>query len=240
MKNTPTTAPVGTLPYRYRYRYPGTTGIPWSPLWEDSASKDPDHYIGTGNPYWVPGTPPLHRAGQWPPGSPTGGASKAGLSLAASRPVAPLSGGITVPRTWRCVRRPLTGGGPMPSGGRRSGASRRKKAKPRGGRAIADASPRNFVPGAAPGCHIAHGKSSEWLVGSEALDADDYDDDVEFPDIAVDPATNQLSAVNGMGCHRVVRSVMGRRYTIRQGRKAKATTWRGPSTSAEHCVGGGG
>ncbi|OUS49473.1 hypothetical protein BE221DRAFT_188765 [Ostreococcus tauri] len=50
--------------------------------------------------------------------------------------------------------------------------------------------PSGFVESAGDGCHIcldvARRKSSDWLLGSEAIDLDEYSDDIEFPDVAID------------------------------------------------------
>ena len=63
----------------------------------------------------------------------------------------------------------------------------------------------NFFPEAGPGCHIAHGGSADWILGSEEFDPDDYDEDVCIPDIAIDPSSNnQLSVINKHRSERVV------------------------------------
>lgn len=51
---------------------------------------------------------------------------------------------------------------------------------------------------AGPGCHIAHPRSSNWILGWEAVQADEFDaDDLEdIPDIAVDPDSQTLTVCN--------------------------------------------
>ena len=63
--------------------------------------------------------------------------------------------------------------------------------------------PANFVPEAGPGCVISHGLAAPWALGSERIDARDYDDDVVFPDLAVNPDDGVLSVVNATRTSRV-------------------------------------
>lgn len=53
-----------------------------------------------------------------------------------------------------------------------------------------DVASAGFVAEAGAGCHVcldvARPKSCDWLLGSEGVDPDEYSDDVEFPDVAID------------------------------------------------------
>jgi hypothetical protein len=84
------------------------------------------------------------------------------------------------------------------------GGKRGNKAKPkrRGGssvpcRAAADAPPRNFVPEAGHGCHIAH-FDAPWVVGVDVFDPDDFEDGATLPDLGIDAEGELplLTAVN--------------------------------------------
>ena len=73
-----------------------------------------------------------------------------------------------------------------------------------GSAAPSDPGPRNFHPDAGPGCHIALTRHAKWLLGSDRFDPDEYDDDVEIPELAIDPETSTLSVININSTERVV------------------------------------
>ena len=83
-------------------------------------------------------------------------------------------------------------------GGKRRGAPSRRPPPP-----PPSSTPANFVPEAGPGCVISHGLAAPWALGSERIDARDYDDDVVFPDLAVNPDDGVLSVVNATRTSRV-------------------------------------
>ena len=77
--------------------------------------------------------------------------------------------------------------------------------------------PYNFVSSAGPGCYIAHlpptlatedeaaaaTASNDWLLDIEPFHPDDFDDDVEIPEIALDPYEHTVSVTNATSARRV-------------------------------------
>ena len=77
--------------------------------------------------------------------------------------------------------------------------------------------PYNFVSSAGPGCYIAHlpptiatedeavaaAAANDWLLDIEPFDPDDFDDDVEIPEIALDPYEHTVSVTNATSARRV-------------------------------------
>lgn len=80
-----------------------------------------------------------------------------------------------------------------------------------------DTKPYNFVSSAGPGCYIAHlpptiatedeaaaaTASNDWLLDIEPFHPDDFDDDVEIPEIALDPYEHTVSVTNATSARRV-------------------------------------
>ena len=77
--------------------------------------------------------------------------------------------------------------------------------------------PYNFVSSAGPGCYIAHlpptiatedeavaaAAANDWLLDIEPFHPDDFDDDVEIPEIALDPYEHTVSVTNATSARRV-------------------------------------
>ena len=64
----------------------------------------------------------------------------------------------------------------------------------------------NFVAAAAPGCFVSSPSlpPPPWVLGSEPFDVDDFEDDAVLPDVATDPKSGVLTAVNTGSSEKVV------------------------------------
>ena len=64
----------------------------------------------------------------------------------------------------------------------------------------------SFVASEAPGCYVSAYPSGgpPWALGSEAYDADDFEPDAQLPDVAVDPKSGVVTAVNTGDTEKVV------------------------------------
>ena len=64
----------------------------------------------------------------------------------------------------------------------------------------------NFVASAAPGCFVSSPSlpPAPWVLGSEPFDADEFEDDAILPDVATDPQSGVLTAVNTSRSDKVV------------------------------------
>jgi len=54
----------------------------------------------------------------------------------------------------------------------------------------------NFCASEAPGCHVCHGLDAPWILGHEMYDPDEYEPGATLPDVAVDPQSGIVTAVN--------------------------------------------